>query len=305
MSELPPSKELDDPIDRALASMDAASAQIKSLRMQIGKLTGQAEAWEAVWEALKKDPYFINRHGGYNGLTSAVREIGRLQRDVKLLEIVGQEQQQRISELKGPSNKPAQPPKERIPQLTAEQEARALDIQEDCRQMPRWAARTIVRYEDRSAELWSAFKNFHRLLCERFGYVHDEKDWDRDKLSLIEHIAQRASNEPSAGAQVLARIVWSEFCQPGSLDDREAAVAKLIQGFIDARAAQPPAVNEDAARLDYLDSLNQRLNAQQGSSYGWRLDINHNRVSLTDMHVPALTVREAIDALRPTPTKEV
>jgi hypothetical protein len=52
---------------------------------------------------------------------------------------------------------------------------------------------------------------------------------------------ERRTHEPSAGAQVLARIVWSEFCQPGSLDDREAAVAKLIQGFIDARAAQPPA----------------------------------------------------------------
>lgn len=33
------------------------------------------------------------------------------------------------------------------------------------------------------------FKNFHRLLCERFGYCHDEKDWRRDQVSLIEHIA--------------------------------------------------------------------------------------------------------------------
>lgn len=36
------------------------------------------------------------------------------------------------------------------------------------------------------------FKNFHRLLCERFGYGHDEKDWRRDQLSLIEHIAAMA-----------------------------------------------------------------------------------------------------------------
>ena len=33
------------------------------------------------------------------------------------------------------------------------------------------------------------FKNFHRLLCERFGYAHDEIDWKLDQLSLIEHIA--------------------------------------------------------------------------------------------------------------------
>ncbi|KAH0435495.1 hypothetical protein A8H39_01530 [Paraburkholderia fungorum] len=35
------------------------------------------------------------------------------------------------------------------------------------------------------------FKNFHRLLCERFGYLHDEVDWKRDQISLIEWIAKR------------------------------------------------------------------------------------------------------------------
>lgn len=35
----------------------------------------------------------------------------------------------------------------------------------------------------------SEFKNFHRLLCERFDYTHDDKDWKRDQLSLIEWIA--------------------------------------------------------------------------------------------------------------------
>lgn len=37
------------------------------------------------------------------------------------------------------------------------------------------------------------FKNFHRLLCERFSYTHDEKDWRRDQLSLIEHIAAQSA----------------------------------------------------------------------------------------------------------------
>lgn len=36
------------------------------------------------------------------------------------------------------------------------------------------------------------FKNFHRLLCERFGYTHDERNWKRDQLSLIEWIASNA-----------------------------------------------------------------------------------------------------------------
>ena len=34
------------------------------------------------------------------------------------------------------------------------------------------------------------FKNFHRVLCERFGYTHDPIDWKRDQISLIEHIAK-------------------------------------------------------------------------------------------------------------------
>lgn len=43
-----------------------------------------------------------------------------------------------------------------------------------------------------------SFKNFHRNLCERFGYVHDEVDWFRDQASLEEYIAGelKAAAEP-------------------------------------------------------------------------------------------------------------
>lgn len=43
------------------------------------------------------------------------------------------------------------------------------------------------------------FKNFHRQLCERFDYAHDEKDWRRDQVSLIEHIASLAYPPPVPG----------------------------------------------------------------------------------------------------------
>jgi hypothetical protein len=39
------------------------------------------------------------------------------------------------------------------------------------------------------------FKNFHRLLCERFDYSHDEVAWHRDLLSLIEWIAERGGEK--------------------------------------------------------------------------------------------------------------
>ncbi len=45
-----------------------------------------------------------------------------------------------------------------------------------------------------------AFQNFHRLLCARFGYVHDERDWRRDQLSLVEHIARQAQPSPTPQA---------------------------------------------------------------------------------------------------------
>ncbi len=43
-----------------------------------------------------------------------------------------------------------------------------------------------------------AFKNFHQRLCERFGYFHDEQDWQRDLCSLEEHIAALAGPAPQA-----------------------------------------------------------------------------------------------------------
>jgi len=42
----------------------------------------------------------------------------------------------------------------------------------------------------------ASFKNFHRCLCERFGYAHDEVYWWRDLMSLEEHIAASVKREP-------------------------------------------------------------------------------------------------------------
>jgi hypothetical protein len=56
--------------------------------------------------------------------------------------------------------------------------------------------------------------------------------------------------------------------------------------------------NSDKERLDYLDSLNQKLTDKYGIKYGWKLDMNHNRVALTDSNNPPLSVRDAIDDFR-------
>lgn len=134
-----------------------------------------------------------------------------------------------------------QPSSKQLVELTADQAARALDIQEDCRQLPRWASRTIVRYEDRSVELWNSFKNFHRLLCERFGYVHDENDWQRDQLSLIEHIAQRASAPPPAGPPFSVRWAIGQLLDelPQRRDWLNPDVEKILREHIRPAPTKP------------------------------------------------------------------
>lgn len=64
------------------------------------------------------------------------------------------------------------------------------------------------------------------------------------------------------------------------------------------KEAELVALRGDKARLDYLDSLTTILNAQHGTTYGWKVDWNHNRTSLsvTDCNLPALGIRAAIDA---------
>ena len=56
----------------------------------------------------------------------------------------------------------------------------------------------------------SGFKNFHRSLCARFGYSHDERDWKRDQVSLEEYIASEMVIErdrATAAEASLARLV--------------------------------------------------------------------------------------------------
>lgn len=77
------------------------------------------------------------------------------------------------------------------------------------------------------------FKNFHRLLCERFNCVHDEVDWQRDQLSLIEWIAEQMkqsapSPEPIPGAD---QIVYAKCV--ASSDDYEVTI-----GFVNLKDAQ-------------------------------------------------------------------
>jgi len=55
---------------------------------------------------------------------------------------------------------------------------------------------------------------------------------------------------------------------------------------------------KDAERLNWLDEVNRRTNERNGTVYGWKFDMNHNRAALMDHNFPALSIRAAIDAAR-------
>lgn len=51
------------------------------------------------------------------------------------------------------------------------------------------------------------FANFHRMLCERFGYAHDPVHWRRDQLSLIEHIGVCLARADGTAAKAVNEIL--------------------------------------------------------------------------------------------------
>lgn len=115
------------------------------------------------------------------------------------------------------------------------------------------------------------FKNFHRLLCERFEYGHDPVHWRRDQLSLIEWIARQCADSASGvPAERLADGRWKEYAKD---DD-----GKLVHGFSVYEAEYPeegvhtlvetspaPAVAQEPVALnrEYIKTL---INALEDNS---------------------------------------
>ena len=88
--------------------------------------------------------------------------------------------------------------------------------------------------------------------------------------------------EGEAKDRALKELQWAQ----------EEASANLASQRYRSREAARAAdalteLREDAARLDFLDECNARLNASYGTHYGWKLVLNHNvnRLVLGDMKV--------------------
>jgi len=63
---------------------------------------------------------------------------------------------------------------------------------------------------ERAEKAEHSFKNFHRSLCQRFNYPHDEVDWQRDQVSLIESIAARIRIPETVAGEAIARAEAAE-----------------------------------------------------------------------------------------------
>lgn len=75
---------------------------------------------------------------------------------------------------------------------------------------------------ERVAEARHQFKNFHRMLCERFDYCHDEKDWQRDQVSLMEWIAARTAKAVSR-----AECSHGQLARQCPLCEKDAEIERL------------------------------------------------------------------------------
>ncbi|MBK5416369.1 hypothetical protein [Pseudomonas sp. TH31] len=78
------------------------------------------------------------------------------------------------------------------------------------------------------------FKNFHRNLCARFGYFHDDIDWQRDQVSLEEHIATQFGHVSAENGALRSQ---SETVQRGAgqLKAENEALNTIIEDLERAR----------------------------------------------------------------------
>lgn len=103
---------------------------------------------------------------------------------------------------------------------------RELEVQNGVVDMAYIPHRHLVEQRDRAD---SEFKNFHRLLCERFGYGHDERDWRRDQLSLIEHIANRPAPETFVQPDVRALLMLAyDWLRDGAPEELKHGIVRAI-----------------------------------------------------------------------------
>ncbi|WP_155648315.1 hypothetical protein [Burkholderia cepacia] len=117
---------------------------------------------------------------------------------------------------------------------------------------------------DAPADDTHQFKSFHRQLCERFDYVHDEVDWRRDQVSLIEWIANEVgapteAHEPITCEAMLAAIDEFELVCDNNLardlsPDEKFAVSEFVIDFFENAPTAMLSANREIWEYSYIHS---------------------------------------------------
>lgn len=116
---------------------------------------------------------------------------------------------------------------------------------------------------DERADSNAAFKNFHRQLCLRFGYTHDEKDWFRDQVSLIEWVAtHRPTESPYAVIADALDCFWNASLGATHVHQDSTANA-VLAGIVEG-------VSAIATRLQGQPTFAERIKAGESAvPYAW------------------------------------
>jgi hypothetical protein len=166
----------------------------------------------------------------------------------------------------------------------------------------------IARMKKAESDNAALLKDYEEALAERNKAWRKADEIESDNASRItreqyrEHEMKKLTDDNAALRAEINRVQ----------DERAASFARLGKavGGISLTEYQPEvdleieaAIKElraDKERLDWLDEANQALNEMHGTQYGWKYDANHNRcqIAITDCNIPALSIRQAIDAAR-------
>ena len=153
------------------------------------------------------------------------------------------------------------------------------------------------------------FKNFHRMLCERFGYTHDERDWRRDQISLIEWIAKKVE-QPAQQQEPVQETAWQAL-PAGPIKVLHQCRAALIGPVADglARRCAVAAIDAELARpaqnqckfcirpnCEALKLALEALESCEMSNYGrdWVWPATAHKTAMKNVKEAITAIREAL-----------
>ena len=103
----------------------------------------------------------------------------------------------------------------------------------------KYLAAALAGEKFRHMQLWGEYRNFHRSLCARFGYGHDEVHFRRDLVSREEAIAAKVASPAAGDAPAESAPEWAtcESRGPWARNSLKAAIDLLREKETRARHA--------------------------------------------------------------------